>query len=48
MELKTYQKQVMRDLSAFMNSVNRNTNLYSAWRAYWFDKDVAVGAGAAD
>ncbi|MBQ6480708.1 MAG: DEAD/DEAH box helicase family protein [Anaerolineaceae bacterium] len=45
MELKTYQKQVMRDLSAFMNSVNRNTNLYSAWRAYWFDKDVAVGAG---
>ena len=45
MELKTYQKQVMRDLSAFMNSVNRNTNLYSAWRAYWFDKDVAVGVG---
>ena len=45
MELKTYQKQVMRDLSAFMNSVNRNTNLYSAWRAYWFDKDVGVGVG---
>ncbi len=45
MELKTYQKQVMRDLSAFMNSVNRNTNLYSAWRSYWFDKDVGVGSG---
>lgn len=45
MELKTYQKQVMRDLSAFMNSVNRNTNLYSAWRAYWFDKDIGVGDG---
>ena len=45
MELKTYQKQVMRDLSAFMNSVNRNANLYSAWRSYWFDKDVAVGVG---
>lgn len=45
MELKTYQKQVMRDLSAYMSSVNRNANLYSAWRDYWFDKDVAVGAG---
>ena len=45
MELKNYQKQVMRDLSAYMSSVNRNANLYSAWRAYWFDKDVAVGAG---
>ena len=45
MELKSYQKQVMRDLSAYMSSVNRNTNLYSAWRAYWFDKDVNVGMG---
>ena len=34
MELKTYQKQVMRDLSAYMSSVNRNANLYSAWRSY--------------
>lgn len=45
MELKTYQKQVMRDLSAYMSSVNRNANLYSAWREYWFSKDVAVGFG---
>ena len=45
MELKNYQKQVMRDLSAYMSSVNRNANLYSAWRSYWFDKDVGVGSG---
>ena len=45
MELNKYQTQVMRDLTAYMGSVNRNTNLYSAWRAYWFDKDVAVGVG---
>ena len=45
MELKTYQKQVMRDLSAYMNCVNRGTNLYSAWREYWFSKDIAVGMG---
>lgn len=45
MELNTYQKQVIRDLSAYMNCVNRGTNLYSAWREYWFSKDIAVGAG---
>ena len=45
MELKTYQKQVMRDLSLYMNCVNRGTNLYSAWREYWFSKDIAVGMG---
>ena len=45
MELKTYQKQVMRDLSAYMNAVNKSENLFSAWRNYWFDKDVGVGAG---
>ena len=45
MELKTYQKQVMRDLSAYLSCVNRGTNLYSAWREYWFSKDIAVGVG---
>ena len=43
MQLNTYQRQVMRDLSAYLSSVNRNANLYSAWRSYWFDKDVGVG-----
>ena len=43
MELNNYQKQVMRDLSAYLNCVNRSTNLFSAWREYWFSKDVAVG-----
>ncbi|MGM9600621.1 MAG: DEAD/DEAH box helicase, partial [Faecousia sp.] len=45
MELNNYQKQVMRDLSAYLACVNRGTNLYSAWREYWFAKDVAVGLG---
>ena len=35
MELNNYQKQVMRDLSAYLNCVNRGTNLFSAWREYW-------------
>ena len=45
MELNSYQKQVMRDLSEYLNCVNRSTNLSSAWREYWFAKDVAVGMG---
>ena len=45
MELNNYQKQVMRDLSAYLTCVNHGTNLYSAWREYWFAKDVAVGLG---
>lgn len=38
MELNNYQKQVMRDLSAYLNCVNRGTNLFSAWREYWFPR----------
>jgi type III restriction enzyme len=45
MELNNYQKQVMRDLTDYMNCVNHGTNLFSAWREYWFAKDVAVGLG---
>lgn len=45
MELNPYQKQVMRDLSSYISCVNRCTNLFSAWREYWFSKDIAVGLG---
>jgi len=45
MELNSYQRQVMRDLSAYLSCVNHGTNLFSAWREYWFAKDVAVGLG---
>ena len=45
MELNSYQNQVMRDLSAYMRCVMERTNLYSAWREYWFSKDIAVGSG---
>ncbi len=45
MELNNYQKQVMRDLSGYLVCVNHSTNLFAAWREYWFAKDVAVGLG---
>ncbi len=45
MELNNYQRQVMRDLSAYLNCVNHSTTLFSAWREYWFAKDMGVGLG---
>ena len=45
MELNNYQKQVMRDLSTYLNCVNQSADLFSAWREYWFAKDIAVGLG---
>ena len=45
MELNRYQNQVMRDLSAYMRCVMERMNLFSAWREYWFSKDIAVGTG---
>lgn len=39
MELNNYQKQVMCDLSAYLDCVNRGTNLFSAWREYWFSNE---------
>ena len=45
MELKTYQKQVMDDLSAYLGRLNRDRDIFSAWTGYWMDKDIAVGRG---
>lgn len=45
MELKTYQKQVMNDLSAYLNHLNQNSDMFTAWNSYWMEKDIAVGLG---
>lgn len=45
MELKNYQKNVLKDLSEYMNCLNRSGNLVSAWREFWFRKDINVGFG---
>lgn len=45
MELKNYQKNVLNDLSEYMICLNRSGNLVSAWREYWFRKDINVGFG---
>lgn len=45
MELNNYQKQVMRDLSAYLECLSRSNDLNIAWREYWRNKDIAVGMG---
>ncbi len=45
MELKNYQKNVMEDLSSYLNATNSSNDLFSGWEKYWADKDVRVGVG---
>lgn len=45
MELKNYQKNVMSNLSSYLDCLGRSENLISAWREYWFRQDINVGFG---
>lgn len=45
MELKRYLEKVMRNLSAYMEAVNNNAGLTSAWKNYWQAQDISVGFG---
>ncbi len=43
MELKSYQKEVMHDLSTYISILNDDNDLNKAWRHYWREKGIAVG-----
>ena len=45
MELNSYQRSVMNDLSAYLSALNETGDLNKAWSKYWNDKDISVGAG---
>ena len=45
MELKSYQKKVLNDLSIYLDDVSETKNLRKAWEKFWNDKDIAVGWG---
>ena len=45
MELKSYQQKVMNDLSAYLHFLNRDNDLFAAWKSYWAEKDIGVGMG---
>lgn len=45
MELKNYQKAVMKDLTSYLTHLNDDDNLFKAWKHYWNEKNIAVGLG---
>lgn len=45
MELKNYQKSVMRNLSSYMDCVNNTADLFTAWEEYWRHQDICIGFG---
>ena len=44
MELKIYQKRVMKNLSSYLDFLN-DYDMNEAWKRYWAEQDVAVGLG---
>lgn len=47
MELKNYQKKVMKNLTSYMDSLDRSQGIKAAWLDYWTRQDVCVGFGGA-
>lgn len=45
MELKNYQQKVIDDLSSYLSFVNKDNNVFLAWKDYWAEKDISVGLG---
>ena len=45
MEMKQYQRKVIRDLSRYMELLNREGNMDKAYTAFWNEKGVNVGFG---
>lgn len=45
MELKNYQKNVMGDLSSFMDALDQENDIIKGWKRYWNEKDIPVGFG---
>lgn len=43
MELRNYQKNVMKNLSSYLDCVNTDNDIISAWKRYWLKQDINVG-----
>lgn len=43
MELKNYQKTVMKDLTSFITAVDRENSITKGWNRYWDEKGIPVG-----
>ena len=45
MELMSYQKKVLNNLSSYLQCLNDEKDIYKAWIKYWNNQDIAVGFG---
>lgn len=45
MELKTYQKKEMQNLSSFLECVDEDNDIKKAWKDYWEKQDIHIGFG---
>lgn len=45
MELKRYQRKVLRDIEAFIDQCNEKRNISRAYRSFWQNKGVALAEG---
>ena len=45
MELKNYQKSVMKDLTNYISILNQENDFHKAWKRFWNEQDIAVGLG---
>ena len=43
MELMSYQKKVLNNLSSYLQCLNDEKDIYKAWIKYWNNQDIAVG-----
>jgi hypothetical protein len=46
MELKNYQKLVLKDLEAYLDALMNAGGINAAWKAYWAGKGMGGGRGA--
>lgn len=45
MELKSYQKTVMSNLSLYMDCLNEYGDIFTGWKEYWDIQDIKIGQG---
>ena len=46
MELKNYQKLVLKDLEAYLDALMNAGGINAAWKEYWAGKGMGGGRGA--
>ena len=44
MELKGYQKEILRDLRTYLDCLDEERELFKAWQAYWSEKNIDAPA----